>query len=123
MDEEVLLRNGVRFGKGLQLVNILRDIPRRFTKGTVLLPSRTLAEAGISPSDLLSPGNHARFRPLYDKWLARAEGHLAAGWEYTNVLPSGQFRLRLATAWPNLIGVRTLRRLRQENILDSTAAH
>lgn len=118
LDYELLVRNGIRFGKGLQLVNILRDIPRDLRKGRCYLPRETLATAGLSPADLLLPANHARFRPLYDKWLDAAEAHLAAGWEYINVLPGGEFRLRLATAWPNLFGVRTLRRLRQDNVLD-----
>ncbi|MGD0813808.1 MAG: phytoene/squalene synthase family protein [Verrucomicrobiota bacterium] len=120
LDEDLLLRTGVRFGKGLQLVNILRDIPSDLRKGRCYLPRQSLAAAGLSPADLLAPGNLPRFRPLYDQWLARAESHLAAGWDYTNALPPGQFRLRLACAWPLLIGVRTLRRLRQENILDYT---
>jgi farnesyl-diphosphate farnesyltransferase len=120
LDEEFLLRNGVRFGKGLQWVNILRDIPRDLRKGRCYLPRQSLAAAGLSPADLLSSDNHARFRPLYDQWLAGAESHLAAGWDYTNALPSGQFRLRLACAWPILIGVRTLRGLRHENVLDNT---
>jgi farnesyl-diphosphate farnesyltransferase len=120
LDEDLLLRNGVRFGKGLQLVNILRDIPRDLRKGRCYLPRQSLTAAGLSPADLLAPDNLARFRPLYDQWLAQAESHLAAGWDYTNALPRGQFRLRLACAWPLLIGVRTLWRLRQDNILDYT---
>jgi farnesyl-diphosphate farnesyltransferase len=118
LDEDFLLRSGVRFGKGLQWVNILRDLPRDLRKGRCYLPRQSLAAAGLTPADLLSSGNQARFRPLYDQWLAGAESHLAAGWDYTNALPSGQFRLRLACAWPILIGVRTLRRLRRENVLD-----
>lgn len=120
VDEEMLLRNGVRFGKGLQWVNILRDIPRDLRKGRCYLPRQSLAGAGLKPEDLLSADNQARFRPLYNKWLNGARAHLAAGWEYTNALPPGQFRLRLACAWPLLIGVRTLGRLRQENILDES---
>jgi farnesyl-diphosphate farnesyltransferase len=120
LDESLLLRNAVRFGKGLQLVNILRDIPRDLGKGRCYLPAQTLAAAGLTPADLLSPNNHDRFRPLYDRWLAQAEGHLAAGWEYSNALPSGQFRVRLACAWPILFGARTLRLLRQGNVLDGT---
>ncbi len=120
LDEGFLLRNGVRFGKGLQWVNILRDIPRDLRKGRCYLPRQSLAAAGLSPADLLASGNQARFRPLYDQWLAGAEAHLAAGWDYTNALPSGQFRLRLACAWPILIGARTLRKLRHENVLDQT---
>src|SRR4029453_269706 len=33
LDERVLLRNAVRFGKGLQLVNILRDFPSDLRQG------------------------------------------------------------------------------------------
>jgi farnesyl-diphosphate farnesyltransferase len=120
LDEDLLLRNGVRFGKGLQMVNILRDIPRDLRKGRCYLPRQSLSAAGLSPNDLLSTGNLERFRPLYDQWLAQAEAHLAAGWDYTNALPAGQCRVRLACAWPVLIGIRTLRKLRHENVLDDT---
>jgi farnesyl-diphosphate farnesyltransferase len=120
LDEDLLLRNGVRFGKGLQMVNILRDIPRDLREGRCYLPRQSLAAAGLSPADLLSSGNHARFRPLYDQWLAGATAHLAAGWDYTNALPSGQVRVRLACAWPILIGISTLRKLHHENVLDNT---
>jgi farnesyl-diphosphate farnesyltransferase len=118
LDENLLLNNGVRFGKGLQLVNILRDLPRDLRQGRCYVPRQVLATAGLTPSDLLSPENRARFQPLYETLLDRAEAHLAAGWDYTNTLPFGQFRLRLGCAWPILIGVRTLGRLRHENILD-----
>jgi len=34
------------------------------------------------------------------------------------MLPFGQFRVRLACAWPILIGVKTIERLRAGNVLD-----
>jgi len=111
---------GVRFGKGLQLVNILRDIPEDLRKGRCYVPAQFLAAAGLAPKDLLSAQNETRFRPVYDKLLEVAGGHLAAGWEYTAALPRMQVRLRLACAWPALIGARTLGQLRHENILDAT---
>ena len=113
------LGKGVRFGKGLQLVNILRDLPRDLRKGRCYVPAQTLGAAGLAPDDLLSAQNETRFRPVYDKLLAVAEGHLAAGWEYIGGLPRGQVRLRLACAWPVLIGARTLSKLRRENMLDA----
>jgi farnesyl-diphosphate farnesyltransferase len=109
---------GVRFGKGLQLVNILRDIPADLAKGRCYVPSEKLAGIGLSPSDLLQPETEPKFRPLYNSYLALAESHLAAGWEYTNLIPVSQIRVRLACAWPILIGLQTLRRLRSGNILD-----
>jgi farnesyl-diphosphate farnesyltransferase len=119
-ESDKLTRQGVRFGKGLQLVNIVRDIPQDLRKGRCYIPAQILTAAGLAPKDLLSVQNQLRFQPAYDGLLAQAEGHLAAGWEYTRALPKGQVRLRLACAWPVLIGARTLRKLRQENVLDAT---
>jgi farnesyl-diphosphate farnesyltransferase len=118
--DQTLLRDGIRFGKGLQLVNILRDIPADLRNGRCYIPRQSLAAAGFKPEDLCHSANESRFRPLYNSLLDRAESHLRAGWDYTNALPTGQRRLRLACAWPILIGARTLRRLRQYNMLDST---
>lgn len=109
---------GVRFGKGLQLVNILRDIPADLAKGRCYLPAEKLAAIGLAPADLFTPENEPKFRPLYNDYLNLAESHLAAGWEYTNRIPFGQMRLRLACAWPILIGLKTIGRLRSSNVLD-----
>jgi farnesyl-diphosphate farnesyltransferase len=120
LDGESRKGRDVRFGKGLQLVNILRDLPQDLRKGRCYVPAQTLMAAGLVPKNLLSAHNESRFRPVYDKLLAVAEDHLAAGWEYIGALPKGQARLRLGCAWAALIGARTLRKLRHENILDST---
>jgi len=107
----------VRFGKGLQLVNILRDLPVDLRRGRCYLPEGKLRAAGLAPADLLKPENEPRLRPLYDTYLNAARAHLEAGWEYTNLVP-GSPRVRLACAWPILIGARTLALLRTGNVLD-----
>lgn len=109
---------GVRFGKGLQLVNILRDIPADLKKGRCYIPKEKLAVAGLVPADLLRPESEPKFRPLYNQYVDLAESHLAAGWKYTNLIPFGQMRLRLACAWPILIGLKTINLLRSGNVLD-----
>jgi farnesyl-diphosphate farnesyltransferase len=118
VDEAMLLTNGVRFGKGLQLVNILRDLPVDLRHGRCYLPAKQLSAAGLTPGDLLEPRNEPKFRPFYERYLSIAEGHLMAGWAYTNALPGRCIRLRLACAWPILIGMRTLAMLRAGNVLD-----
>ena len=118
LDDTRLLADGVRFGKGLQLVNILRDLPADLRKGRCYLPEETLSEAGLQPGDLLQPSNEKKFRPFYDRYLDLAEAHLAAGWAYTNALPWRCVRVRLACAWPILIGVETIARLHVANVLD-----
>ena len=118
LDDGQLLADGIRFGKGLQLVNILRDLPGDLRAGRCYIPQSELDGAGLKPGDLLSVAHEGRFRPVYDKHLSLAEKHLAAGWAYTTSLPRNQFRVRLACAWPILIGTRTLQKLRSENILN-----
>lgn len=118
LDEVQLLEDGVRFGKGLQLVNILRDLPRDLAQGRCYLPLDELGEVGLRPEDLLDPANEERLRPVYGRWLSRAEEHLAAGWRYCMTLPRGEWRLRAACALPVLIGIRTLARLRRGGFLD-----
>jgi len=118
IDEEKLLAHGVRFGKGLQLVNVLRDLAGDVRRGRCYLPADKLAGAGLGPADLLDPANEPKLRPVYDLYLDKAVAFLDSGWAYTNALPRNQFRLRLACAWPILIGLKTLDRLRTARVLD-----
>ena len=75
-----------------------------------------LKPAGLLPQTLLSTGDQAQFLPLYHRYLDRAESHLLAGWNYTNTVPFSQFRVRLACAWPILIGARTIEKLRAADV-------
>ena len=118
LDETALLHNGIRYGKGLQMVNILRDLPADLHKGRCYLPSQLLAQAGLQPASLLDPASELALRPTYDRLLSIARGHLSAGWDYTNALPWSQIRVRLGTAWPALLGAATLRQLAVEPVLD-----
>jgi farnesyl-diphosphate farnesyltransferase len=116
-DEKQFLTDGIRFGKGLQLVNILRDLPADLKNGRCYLPRQRLDEVKLLPEVLLSPVNEAKFMPVFREHLEAAEAHLDAGWRYTNALPFGQFRVRLACAWPILIGARTIAALRRADVL------
>ncbi len=119
INDSFLLTNGVRFGMGLQLVNILRDLPRDLQQGRCYLPRERLSALGLVPTNLLNVSNEPQLRPLYDSYLDRAEDHLRAGWAYTCALPFRCARVRLACAWPILIGMKTLHQLRAGNVLDA----
>lgn len=118
IDDGTFREQGIRLGKGLQLINILRDLPKDLQAGRCYLPQDELARVGLQPVDLKDPGLEARLRPVYDLWALRAEEHLRAGWDYVLRIPRGQVRVRLACAWPVLIGLRTLARLREPGVLD-----
>ncbi len=118
LDDEFLMTNGVRFGQGLQLTNILRDLPRDLRAGRCYLPVDALAAVGLAPADLLIRANEVKFDSCYTGYLDKAEGNLAVGWEYTEALPRSSVRVRLACAWPLLFGIKTLQKLRVEPVLD-----
>jgi farnesyl-diphosphate farnesyltransferase len=118
LDEPQLIADGVRFGKGLQLVNILRDLPADLKNGRCYLPLEQLTPAGLAPENLLAPANAEKFLAVFRAHLDLAQAHLAAGWRYTNTLPFGQFRLRLACAWPLLLGVETIEKLRAAGVAE-----
>jgi farnesyl-diphosphate farnesyltransferase len=115
---EVLIKKGIRFGKGLQLVNILRDLPSDLRLGRCYLPDERLSQAGLRPQDLLEASNERTFRPVYNALLADAEEHLKLAWEYVLDLPWSWMRVRLACALPVLIGVKTINKLANENVLN-----
>jgi farnesyl-diphosphate farnesyltransferase len=110
---------GIRFGQGLQLVNVLRDLPRDLRTGRCYLPREDLAALGVTPEDLLDPGALGRVRPLVLALLDQAHAGLEEGRRYTLTVPRREGRLRLACAWPLLIGLATLARLRRaDDLLD-----
>jgi farnesyl-diphosphate farnesyltransferase len=118
IDEVQFRDDGVRFGRGLQMVNILRDLSADLRHGRCYLPADRLKALGLKPRDLLDASAARRLSPLYRELLNFAQAHLEAGWRYTCAIPEGQRRVRLACAWPLLIGARTLRLLRDGNPLD-----
>ena len=106
---------GIRFGKGLQLTNILRDVPRDLQIGRCYLPQTWLDELGMVPADLMNAANSVAARPLLVKGVLLALDHFAAAEQYVLALPRRSVRLRLAALWPMLIGLKTLVQLSQHS--------
>ena len=98
---EELAKLGASFGKGLQLVNILRDAPADLANGRCYLPAD---ELGMEPGALRT--NPPLARPVCARWMARARAHLDDGLRYIDAVRP--WRLRLACFMPWALGVRTL---------------
>jgi len=87
---------GIRYGMGLQLVNILRDLPEDLANGRCYLPV----------ADPLDP---AAFEEARRSWLAHASVWLESGRRYSSRLKLR--RLRMASVLPALIGEDTIQLL------------
>jgi farnesyl-diphosphate farnesyltransferase len=110
-DESTMIPLGIRFGKGLQMVNILRDLPQDLKNGRCYIPGVLLKQVNLAPEQLLNPLSAQAFRPVFRQLIQEARDHLDQGWRYTMAIPRLQIRLRLACMWPLLIGIRTLQAL------------
>ncbi len=112
---EKLLLLGRRFGQGLQLVNILRDLPADLRTGRCYLPADELRSIGLAPADLLRRPEQAR--PVFARWLQTAEEWLSAGEAYVRGI-NGR-RLRFSVSLPRRLGEETLALLRRHPPLET----
>lgn len=118
-DREVMVRRGVRFGKGLQMTNVLRDLSKDLRIGRCYLPRQDLEKLGLRPADLLDPTATTKVKPLLRDLLGVTLDHYREGLAYTLAVPRREVRMRLACAWPLLIGLKTLALIGQSpNLLD-----
>lgn len=118
-----MLRRGVRFGKALQMTNVLRDCGKDLRIGRCYLPVAMLQPHGLSPQDLLLPDASLRARAVMRELVRKTLDHFREAMAYTLAIPARFVRLRLACLWPVLIGMETLRLLvRNDGWLDPARA-
>jgi farnesyl-diphosphate farnesyltransferase len=91
-----MIKLGVDYGKGLQLINVLRDRSPDRRAGRSYLPAQELATRPEAE--------------VFADWLDAAETKIGAGLDYCVALTN--WRIRFATALPALIGARTIALLR-----------
>lgn len=91
-----LLDKAIGYGKGLQLVNILRDLPADLKVGRCYVPVEDPLDAKLLMSTAVS-------------WIVKARGLVGRGMEYAAALESR--RLRAASGLPARIALETLDRL------------
>jgi len=93
IDHAQLMDWGANYGKGLQLINILRDLPNDLKAGRCYLP-------GVDPADT------AALMAESERWRRQARVYLGDGASYARSLRSR--RTKMASALPGLIGGLTL---------------
>lgn len=108
MPEQDFYELGQHIGDALQIVNILRDLPKDLRIGRCYFPQEELSAQGLTPYDLLDAKNSARFEPVKRKWIAWGVQRLKSGLAYFEQLPKMQLGQRAAVAWPILWSADTL---------------
>jgi farnesyl-diphosphate farnesyltransferase len=104
-----LILQGIRFGKGLQLINILRDLGKDARMGRCYLPEEDWKQLGLTAEQIQH--HPTLLRPLWQQQLVEAEQCMIHAEQYVQQICHKT--LRYATALPWLLGVRTLKQLKQ----------
>ncbi|WP_179401014.1 phytoene/squalene synthase family protein [Burkholderia guangdongensis] len=99
---------GIRFGKALQMTNIVRDCAKDLRIGRCYVPQAALDAHGLQVGDLLAAHASRRARPVLFELLRIALAQYCDACAYTLAIPRRFVRLRLACLWPILIGLETL---------------
>jgi farnesyl-diphosphate farnesyltransferase len=117
MAEEKFYQLGQFIGDALQIVNILRDIPKDLRINRCYFPMEDLQKEGLREGDLLLASNSERFEPIKKKWIFWGVERLKSGKEYFRQLPKTQLGQRAAVAWPMLWTADSLYKLLSEKDL------
>ncbi len=105
---------GQHIGDALQIVNVLRDLPKDLQFGRCYFPAEQLSQYGLTPRDLLAPQNAAKFEPIKRYWLHWGKKNLQQALAYYRALPKTALRTRAAVAWPILWTADTFNKLANE---------
>lgn len=108
LDLERMRHLGIRFGKGLQMTNILKDLGRDLRQGRCYIPQTKLTEYGLSAQSLIQTDVQEHWQPVLDQLVYQTLAHLDEARDYITLLPRSCVRLRLSCMWPLLFAVQTL---------------
>ena len=116
LDLDELCRLGRGFGQGLQLVNILRDLPEDIRNGRCYLPMAELRAAGLSDPEELR-GDLRWAAPVFEAWRQKALSRQEEGRRYIEGIRP--WRIRFACLLPWALGVRTLKLIGERSPLEN----
>jgi farnesyl-diphosphate farnesyltransferase len=113
---------GIRFGQGLQMTNILKDLGKDLHNGRCYLPEEQLEQLQVRVTELCQPAALGYIRPLLIKLVWYTLDHLDRACDYILHLPYRPWRVRLSCMWPLLFAIQTLHVVcRSEELLQPEA--
>ncbi len=104
------------FGKGLQLVNIIRDTAADLRRGQSYIPDELLQKYQLTRESIFQKENADRAQQLFNELIRNAVNHLDKALDYTLTIPKNETRIRLFCILPLFWALRTLE-LIQRNTL------
>lgn len=104
------------FGKGLQLVNIIRDMKNDLTRGQSYIPEELLLKYNLDRESIFREENAARAEKLFNELIQSAVDHLDRALDYVTHIPKDERRIRLFCMLPLFWALRTLQLIQQNTM-------
>lgn len=104
------------FGKGLQLVNIIRDMASDLKRGQSYIPEELLEKYKLDRKSIFEQHNHQKAQQLFNELIQKAVKHLDHALDYILLIPKEERGIRLFCMLPVFWAMRTLQKI-QENTL------
>ncbi|HID39090.1 MAG TPA: phytoene/squalene synthase family protein [Calditrichaeota bacterium] len=104
------------FGKGLQLVNIIRDMTTDLRRGQSYIPDELLKKYELTRSSIFEKENAAKAEMMFNELIENAVKHLDRALDYILLIPKEETRIRLFCMLPLFWALRTLEKI-QKNTL------
>lgn len=102
MPEKDFYALGQHIGDALQIVNVLRDLPKDLRFGRCYFPTEQLESYSLAAADLLRVEKASFFVPIKQYWIEWGKENLQHAFAYFRALPKTAWRTRAAVAWPIL---------------------
>jgi farnesyl-diphosphate farnesyltransferase len=97
------------FGKGLQLVNIIRDMKGDLTRGQSYIPDEILQKYRLSRRSIFNAEYHEQAEKMFNELIQTAVTHLDRALAYIVNIPKEETRIRLFCLLPVCWAMQTLR--------------
>ncbi len=104
------------FGKGLQMVNIIRDMAVDLKRGQSYIPDDLLEKYQLTRESIFQKENADRAEQLFNELINNAVHHLDRALDYILLIPKEEKRIRLFCLLPLFWALRTLQKI-QANTL------
>jgi farnesyl-diphosphate farnesyltransferase len=108
-----LKKHSESFGKGLQLVNIIRDMPSDWKCNRSYIPNELLEKYDLTRQSIFDTHNVLRSKKMIDELIDIALSYLDGALQYIVNIPKAELRIRLSCLLPLFWALRTLRTIKK----------
>ena len=108
-----LKKHSESFGKGLQMVNIIRDMPNDWKHNRSYMPNELLKQYGLTRQSIFDRYNVQRSKEMIEALIEMALSYLDAGLQYIVTIPKAERHMRLSCMLPLFWALQTLRSIKK----------